>query len=126
MQGPALPISGCTSAVYTWHHVEHWADGGPTDKANLIGLCKAHHHAIHERHFIVTTTGDEVFRFYRPDLTPIPEVPELQDVWGSLENQQTHLDIDASTVGGNWQGDKLHLHYVIDALMRKPRELEAS
>jgi hypothetical protein len=117
---------GCTNPVFSWHHVEHWADDGPTDKTNLVGLCKAHHHAVHDRGFIITTSGDEVFRFCRPDLTPIPDVPETQDVWGALEDQQPHLAIDADTVGGNWQGDKLHLHYVVDALMRKPRAQVAS
>jgi hypothetical protein len=117
---------GCTNAVYSWHHVQHWADGGPTDKTNLVGLCKAHHHGVHDRGFVIATSGDEVFRFYRPDLTRIPDVPGAADVSGRLEDQQSHLVIDADTVGGNWQGDKLHLHYVIDVLMRKPRQQEAS
>ena len=30
------------------HHIEHWADGGPTDLANLKLLCWRHHWAEHE------------------------------------------------------------------------------
>ncbi len=30
------------------HHVEHWADGGPTDLGNLTLLCRRHHRAVHE------------------------------------------------------------------------------
>ena len=29
------------------HHIVHWADGGPTDLANLITLCGFHHRLIH-------------------------------------------------------------------------------
>jgi hypothetical protein len=31
------------------HHVQHWADGGPTDLTNLVLLCSGHHHLIHRR-----------------------------------------------------------------------------
>lgn len=30
------------------HHIEHWADGGRTDEANLLLVCDRHHHAVHE------------------------------------------------------------------------------
>ncbi|HEX2374877.1 MAG TPA: HNH endonuclease signature motif containing protein [Actinomycetota bacterium] len=30
------------------HHVRHWLHGGPTDLANLVLLCRAHHRAVHE------------------------------------------------------------------------------
>jgi hypothetical protein len=30
------------------HHIEHWADGGPTSLSNLILLCRRHHRAVHE------------------------------------------------------------------------------
>jgi hypothetical protein len=30
------------------HHLEHWADGGPTDLGNLVLLCRTHHLAVHE------------------------------------------------------------------------------
>jgi hypothetical protein len=29
------------------HHVEHWADGGSTDLANLVLLCSRHHRHVH-------------------------------------------------------------------------------
>jgi len=32
------------------HHIQHWADGGPTNLDNLILLCRRHHRAIHEGH----------------------------------------------------------------------------
>ena len=30
------------------HHVWHWADGGPTDLANLLLLCGFHHRFVHD------------------------------------------------------------------------------
>lgn len=42
-------VPGCTAPpqVCDAHHVEHWADGGPTDVANMCLLCPAHHTAVH-------------------------------------------------------------------------------
>lgn len=41
--GCATPARRCHA-----HHIWHWADGGPTDLANLIMLCDRHHHAVHD------------------------------------------------------------------------------
>ncbi|MFM8529678.1 MAG: DUF222 domain-containing protein [Ilumatobacteraceae bacterium] len=30
------------------HHITPWEQGGPSDLANLLPLCSAHHHAVHE------------------------------------------------------------------------------
>ena len=30
------------------HHLRHWADGGPTDKANTVLVCAVHHRRCHE------------------------------------------------------------------------------
>jgi len=41
---------GCDRAV-SWcdaHHIVHWADGGPTSLENLVLLCSAHHHEVHD------------------------------------------------------------------------------
>ena len=29
------------------HHIQHWADGGPTDMDNCVLLCRRHHNLIH-------------------------------------------------------------------------------
>jgi len=31
------------------HHIQHWADGGRTDLANLRLLCRKHHHDTHHQ-----------------------------------------------------------------------------
>lgn len=44
VRGCDRPASWCTP-----HHVIPWQDGGPTDLQNLLLLCEAHHHALHDR-----------------------------------------------------------------------------
>jgi HNH endonuclease len=41
--GCERPLAWCEA-----HHIQHWLDGGPTDLANLVLLCRAHHRAVHE------------------------------------------------------------------------------
>ena len=40
---------GCSRTVVFCdaHHVRHWVDGGPTDLANLVLLCRHHHRTLH-------------------------------------------------------------------------------
>ncbi|MGB9375372.1 MAG: DUF222 domain-containing protein [Jiangellales bacterium] len=37
-----------TAAYCDAHHVQHWADGGPTDLHNLALLCRHHHRTLHQ------------------------------------------------------------------------------
>ncbi|WP_158299802.1 HNH endonuclease signature motif containing protein [Glycomyces paridis] len=50
---------GCDRPV-AWteaHHVVHWANGGLTDAANLILLCRFHHGRVHTAGWTVEKTG---------------------------------------------------------------------
>jgi Domain of unknown function (DUF222)/HNH endonuclease len=47
------------------HHVVHWADGGRTELANLILLCRPHHRLLHQGFRVSMVEGMPVFR--RPD-----------------------------------------------------------
>ncbi len=45
---------GCTATSYVEiHHVEHWADGGPTDYDRLVSLCCWHHDAHHRGDYTI-------------------------------------------------------------------------
>jgi hypothetical protein len=39
---------GCGRPVRHLHHMVHWTRDGPTDAANLMGVCWHHHHLLHE------------------------------------------------------------------------------
>jgi predicted restriction endonuclease len=58
----------------TWcdaHHIEHWADGGPTTLTNLLLLCRRHHGMVHRTggFALELIDGRPVFR--RPDGTEL-------------------------------------------------------
>ena len=38
------------------HHLQHWADGGPTALHNLVLLCRHHHTTLHTTPWRVTST----------------------------------------------------------------------
>jgi len=47
------PLAWCEG-----HHLVHWADGGPTDLANMALVCRAHHRAVHEGGWQLTRGPD--------------------------------------------------------------------
>src|SRR4051794_2866478 len=49
------------------HHIQHWADGGPTDVDNGVLLCGRHHDRVHNNHHGITRTPDG---HYTVDLRP--------------------------------------------------------
>ncbi|MBX3470721.1 MAG: DUF222 domain-containing protein [Planctomycetes bacterium] len=50
---------GCTNREFLdAHHIEHWARGGKTDRANLTLLCWAHHRLVHEGGYQLRRTRD--------------------------------------------------------------------
>ena len=47
-QGCRFPGCDRPPAWTDGHHIVHWADGGPTELANLVSLCRSHHRRVHE------------------------------------------------------------------------------
>jgi len=76
-QGCAFP--GC-SAPASWceaHHVVSYDpddEAGPTDMANLVLLCRFHHHRVHDDGYQLTLNPDGTVEVRRPDDTPITPV----------------------------------------------------
>lgn len=64
-KGCAFP--GCDRAPKwtTAHHIRHWADGGNTDRDNLVLLCARHHRRIHHSEWDVAIR-DGLPEFYPP------------------------------------------------------------
>jgi 5-methylcytosine-specific restriction protein A len=62
---------GC-ERPHTWcdaHHVDHWADGGPTCLGNLLLLCRRHHRMVHRPGGFRLEIVDGAPIFRRPDGT---------------------------------------------------------
>jgi len=48
------------------HHIQHWADGGPTKLFNLILMCRRHHRLLHEGRWRLIEAGDGVLQTVPP------------------------------------------------------------
>ena len=48
------------------HHIQHWADGGPTSMSNLLLLCRRHHRLVHEGRWSLVRAGDGLLQVAAP------------------------------------------------------------
>lgn len=72
MTGCRFP--GCTATRFVEvHHVQHWADGGPTDTDTMICLCPFHHDQHHRGQFSITGNPG----VNQLDLTGLPDAGRL-------------------------------------------------
>lgn len=82
-QGCRFPGCGATRHLHG-HHIQHWADGGPTSLDNLVQLCPHHHRLVHEGGFELQarrepSSGTLTINVYRPDGRQIDDVvPQLR------------------------------------------------
>jgi hypothetical protein len=98
------------------HHIEHWADGGHTDLANLILLCSFHHRLLHEGRYSTRITAGGMPEFLRPDGSSMPTgavAPEPSDR-GALPGA-------SGTVEPSWGGERLDLGLTIDGILSLER-----
>ena len=120
--GTRCVFPGCTHRGRDAHHVRHWADGGPTVLANIVGLCRAHHTLVHEGGYRVEPLPDGRFRFLRPDgepLLPAPPVPAVTaDPAAALTARWVPDDvtITPSTGRPTWQGEPVDYDWALDLL----------
>jgi hypothetical protein len=113
---------GCTHRRFTeGHHIRHWAEGGETKLANLITLCHAHHHLLHEGEFQIERADDGAFRFLQPDGRPVfhSRYAERRFSGSAIEamNLARGLDIGPDTVRTRWLGETMDLSMVMDAML---------
>jgi hypothetical protein len=102
------------------HHVRHWLHGGRTDLANLVVLCRAHHHAHHDNELIIIPLGRGRFRFLRADGRELPDhlsPPEHTDTTTPIEDEHPDLAPDAATT--RWDGTHLDHDYAITGLAQR-------
>jgi hypothetical protein len=132
---------GCTHTRFTeGHHVEHWANGGRTELANLVTLCHFHHHLVHEGGFRVRALAEVAdadartnagapagaarqrdFLFTRPDGTPLAESIPVEKCFSGnnlpRRNREHGIVIDPSTIDSRWLGERMDYSLAIDALI---------
>jgi 5-methylcytosine-specific restriction endonuclease McrA len=113
---------GCGLRFGEGHHVQHWAQGGPTTLSNLALLCRRHHRAVHEEGYQVDRQPDGELRFRRPDGRPLPEVPAPvtvpADPVQTLRERHEALGfrVHARTTCPGWVGECLDLAWAIGVL----------
>jgi hypothetical protein len=113
---------GCGFPIGQGHHIQHWADGGPTTLSNLALLCRRHHRAVHEEGYQLDRGPDGELRFRRPTGLLMPDVPPPSKVPADPvhalreRNESAGLRLHAQTATPGWLGEHLNVGYAIDVL----------
>jgi hypothetical protein len=64
---------GCGRKGWTHgHHIQHWADRGPTNLNNLILLCGFHHRFLHENGWTIQGDPNGKLTFHKPNQRNYP------------------------------------------------------
>jgi Domain of unknown function (DUF222)/HNH endonuclease len=114
---------GCARRVCDAHHVQAWADGGATNLANTVLLCRRHHRAVHEEGFSMRLAPDGTARFDRPDGRPLPQAPTLpaaaEEPIAALAAHLARHDVvvDTGATLPDWWGDPVDYAWAIDWLL---------
>jgi hypothetical protein len=127
MRDRGCVFPGCTQVHHTdAHHIEHWADGGPTNLDNLVQLCRHHHRLLHEGGFGVRSakTGPV---FLTPEGKTIPQAPRQPrgDCTHVTRTNAKH-DVRASAEAlypVDSVGERFELGWTVEGLLdsRRPR-----
>jgi Domain of unknown function (DUF222)/HNH endonuclease len=113
---------GCRVRFAEGHHIQHWANGGPTTLSNLTLLCRRHHRAVHEAGYQLDRQRDGELCFRRPDGRPLPEVPPLPETITDAaqlvqgQNETEGIRVDARTSMPSWLGERVDVGWAIDVL----------
>ena len=104
------------------HHIEHWLHGGETSVENLVLLCTAHHHMVHEGGWSVVRTSEGEIRFTSPagkQLAPEPPREHIDDalVWLREWAVDRGLDLGPDANQPLWDGTRMDYDYAVSALL---------
>ena len=74
--GGCCRVPGCRNATFVdVHHLRPRSEGGSDDVENLVTLCAAHHHAIHDGRLVCEGTPSTGLTFRHADGTPYGGAP---------------------------------------------------
>jgi len=113
---------GCGRPFGEGHHIQYWANGGPTTLSNLALLCRRHHRAMHEEGYQVERQPDGELGFRRPDgrllshVSTPAAVPADPTETMRAQNADRGVQIDARTSTPGWQGEHLDVGWAISVL----------
>jgi hypothetical protein len=121
---------GCESRRVDAHHIRYWSHGGETKLGNLISLCKAHHHLVHDKGIIIAATGGG-FAFYLPDGARLSNSPPLPAGDPAAITECHGAEITATTIVSPHSGGRLDLNMAVwvavtNAGIRAKRREEAA
>jgi hypothetical protein len=114
---------GCTHTRFLHgHHIQHWLHGGETSVDNLVLLCTAHHHMVHEDGWSVARTAEGELRFTSPTGKALPVEPPSAPVENTLVWLQEWavdrgLDLGPDANQPLWDGTRLDYDYAVSALL---------
>ena len=103
---------GCMSRRVEIHHIQFWSKGGPTNLANLVLLCKAHHMIVHDLGYLIAPLTGRGFRFTRPDGGDLVVSPQLE-ASGADVGSYHDAEITPATIVATGYGDRLNLDLAI-------------
>ncbi|MEO6652795.1 MAG: HNH endonuclease [Ilumatobacteraceae bacterium] len=66
----AHPLCGVGFSSCRMHHIVWWTHGGKTVLANLLPVCEAHHHLVHEGGWNLVMDDERVVTWSKPDGSP--------------------------------------------------------
>jgi hypothetical protein len=106
---PGCSVPACRAEG---HHIEPWKSGGRTDLANLVSLCRFHHHRYHEGKFVIRVLDDGELRFETCDGQPL--VPEPR--YSVEQPLQLAPEMAADTPRARDGGAPLDFPYVVSVI----------
>jgi Domain of unknown function (DUF222) len=114
---PGCRFPGCGARRFVQaHHIDHWADGGPTTLHNLVHLCHHHHRLLHEGGYTLEHTTDGTLIFRRPDnrrIHPCPPPPRGH----TAALRARHRTITHDACRSLSEGERMDLALGVDALL---------
>jgi hypothetical protein len=118
LDGERCRFPGCTRHRNLHaHHVVFWSQGGPTDLANLVLVCRRHHTLIHAQGFQLVLHPDRRLDVRTADGARIVHHPAQP--WGdpaALASGCGQL-VSAETLPPDHCDARLDLHYAVSVLM---------
>jgi len=120
--GTRCAVPGCQCRGRDAHHVQAWAEGGPTVLSNLATMCRAHHTLVHEGGYRIEPLAGGRFRFLRPDGREVLTAPTV----GPVESDPVFalatdwlgpdLSVTPDTGRATWDGEPVDYEWSVTLL----------